>query len=114
MSYPSIEKMHDESLRYWLSFLTKEQFDAAYRELSSQHNEIRNAGTVLKASPSMELQEICEEQAEVLGKAYGAIEWIAETVHRAHHDGEFESCRKYTCVHAVKTLAEIKSLRGKP
>ena len=34
-----------------------------------------------------------------------ALNWYAQTVHRAHHDGAFDACPKNTCAHARDILA---------
>lgn len=34
------------------------------------------------------------------------IEWMRQTVHRAHHEGTLEDCRKNTCSYARKISTE--------
>ena len=34
--------------------------------------------------------------------------WLRQTVHQAHHDGDFYECRKNTCDAIVKVIAAIE------
>ena len=50
------------------------------------------------------------EAADALAKEF---EWVRQTVHRAHHDGEMKDCFMNTCDAANKALAAYEKLRGK-
>lgn len=34
------------------------------------------------------------------------LDWLAQTVHRAHHEGDFETCEKTTCAGARAAIAK--------
>jgi hypothetical protein len=53
-------------------------------------------------------KELAEERKAKLEKAAEALEWIRQTVHRAHnHPDPIDECRMNTCGHAQKTLREL-------
>jgi hypothetical protein len=54
------------------------------------------------AAPRTERMTNIERAAEDLARA---IQWIAQTVHQAHHEGHVDECPKATCRHVVATLA---------
>lgn len=45
----------------------------------------------------------CDHEAEIL-QLRKDIDWMRQTVHRAHHDGPLDQCRKNTCAYALQIL----------
>lgn len=59
------------------------------------------------------LQSRISSQNELIKEAVGSIDWIGQTLHRAHHEGEFSKCEKNTCDHANKFVAKLReSVKG--
>ncbi len=44
-------------------------------------------------------------------KLKDGINWIMQTVHRAHHEGSIEDCRKNTCAYARELIFGKESLK---
>lgn len=41
------------------------------------------------------------------------LDWVGQTVHRAHHDGSFEDCQKNTCQAITTQLKGIREQEAK-
>lgn len=67
--------------------------------------------SVYDGSETNEKKQIDLANASLIAAApelLGAVDWIARTVHQAHHDGEIETCQKNTCCHARTVIAKAE------
>jgi len=60
------------------------------------------------------MQEVaaCREAIQAADALAKDFEWVKQTVHRAHHEGPLEGCKKNTCDAARKALAAYEKVRG--
>lgn len=70
------------------------------RELDEAVQELDEAVRVI--GPIAAEYQTIGDRLDELAKA---LDWIVQTVHRAHHEGPLESCGKATCEHARRVLA---------
>lgn len=73
----------------------------------------RPMSATTKAAADALIAEMQKENARLRD----ALEWIAQTIHQAHHDGRIESCGRNTCMGARAAMfarAAIANAEGKP
>lgn len=68
----------------------------------------QDVGNCKKGDPldAFEVLAELQKERERSKRLLEAVDWIRQTVHRAHHEGNLEDCEKNTCAYAIGTLRE--------
>lgn len=98
-------KERDEAKSYLAASPLAAELAAAHARIAELEDLLDNWRRVTEAYP-----ERTWVAANARAERYReALDWVMQTVHRAHHDEPLESCPKSTCTYARSTLASAES-----
>lgn len=89
---------------FWEKFTDVERGVIGFRETSMEDFE-----TFIQSEVERNRKEAVRDFAEKLKTARDDGIWIIETVHRAHHEGNLETCRNGVCASKAYMFGKIKA-----